>query len=365
MTTQDQTADKDHRIRVGISHGDMNGISYEIIMKTLQEPRLLESYTSIVYGSPKIASYYRKLLNIPDFNFNLIRKSDAAHPRKPNMINIHDEEVKIDVGKSTQVAGELALLSLEAAMDDLLKGQIDVLVTAPINKKNIQSADFPFPGHTEYLARKCNVGDALMLMVSRNIRIGVLTGHMPLSKVSEALTPDLILKKIRILNQSLLQDFGIRKPRIAVLAVNPHAGDDGLLGTEDRDIVKPAVDKAFSENILAFGPYPSDGFFGSANFNHFDGILAAYHDQGMVPFKLLSFDEGVNFTAGLPIIRTSPAHGTAYSIAGKNEANPESFRSAFYLACDIFTNRSEYRELIANQLKDNIPLPSEPENKQE
>ena len=345
-----ETPEKDHRIRVGISHGDINGISYEIIIKTLQDPRLLETYTIVVYGSSKVASYHRKTLNINDFNFNLVKKAELAHPHRPNIVNIHEDEVKIDLGKSTTIAGEQSLLSLEMAIDDLQKKQIDVLVTAPINKKNIQSPTFQFPGHTEYLARKFNTSDYLMLMVNDTIRIGVITGHIPLNKVTETITEELVRKKINILNRSLVRDFGIIKPRIAILALNPHAGDEGLIGNEDSTIIQPAIEKEYSHNILVFGPFSADGFFGSGNFRHFDGILAMYHDQGMVPFKLMSFDAGVNFTAGLPVVRTSPAHGTAYDLAGKNEASPEAFRNALYLAGDIFLHRQEFDELHANPL---------------
>ncbi len=355
----EQTVEKEKRVRVGITHGDVNGIGYEIIIKTLQDQRLMELYTIVVYGSSKVASYHRKVLNIVDFNFNLVKKADQAHPRRPNIVNIHDEEIKIDLGKSTSIAGELSFLSLEAATEDLLKNNIDVVVTAPINKKNIQSPGFTFPGHTEYLARKFNTENYLMLMINSVLRIGVVTGHIPLCKVKETLTEEMILGKIMVLNQSLMRDFGIVKPRIAILALNPHAGDDGLLGTEEKTIIQPAIDKAYSQNILAYGPYPADGFFGAASFKSFDGILAMYHDQGMVPFKLMSFDEGVNFTAGLPYVRTSPAHGTAYDLAGKNEASPEAFRNALYLAGDIFMHRLEYDELHANQLR---PAGNQPDN---
>jgi 4-hydroxythreonine-4-phosphate dehydrogenase len=298
-------------------------------------------------------------LNINDFNFNLIKKADQAHPRRVNIVNVHDEEIKIELGKSTAIAGELSLLSLEAACDDLQKNNIDVVVTAPINKKNIQAPGFAFPGHTEYFAKKFNSDNYLMLMVNNVLRIGVVTGHVPLSKVKETLTEDLILRKIQVMNFSLMRDFGINKPRIAVLALNPHAGDDGLIGTEEKTVIQPAIEKAYSQNILAFGPYPADGFFGAASFKNFDGILAMYHDQGMIPFKLLSFDEGVNFTAGLSIVRTSPAHGTAYDLAGKNEASPEAFRNALYLAGDIFNHRCEYDDLHANQLR---PAGVQPDN---
>lgn len=356
----EQPAEKEKRVRIGITHGDVNGISYEIIIKTLQDQRLIEQYTTLVYGSSKVASYHRKALNINDFNFNLVKKSDQAHPRRANIINIHDEEIKLDLGKSTTIAGELALLSLEAACDDLQKNNIDAVVTAPINKKNIQSPGFTFPGHTEYFARKFGVENFLMLMVTQSVRIGVVTGHIPLIKVKEAISEDLIVKKIEVLNHSLKRDFGVLKPRIAVLALNPHAGDDGLLGDEEQNIILPAIQKAYNNDILAFGPYPADGFFGSSNFRHFDGILAMYHDQGMIPFKLMSFEEGVNFTAGLPIIRTSPAHGTAYDLAGKNEASPEAFRSALFLAADIYQNRVQYDELRANPLKTSAIQPENP-----
>ena len=349
--------EKERRVRIGITHGDVNGIGYEIIIKTLQDQRLMELYTIVVYGSSKVASYHRKVLNINEFNFNLIKKADQAHPRRPNLINIHDEEIKIDLGKSTPIAGELALLSLEAACEDLQNNLIDVIITAPINKKNIQSPGFSFTGHTEYLAQKFKAENCLMLMINNVLRIGVVTGHIPLSKVKETITTEMILGKIQVMNNTLMRDFGIVKPRIAVLALNPHAGDDGLLGDEEKTVIIPAIEKAYEKNILAFGPYPADGFFGATGFRNFDGILAMYHDQGMVPFKLMSFDEGVNYTAGLPVIRTSPAHGTAYDLAGKNEASPEAFRNALYMAGDIFIKRMEYDELLANQLRSNGAQP--------
>ena len=353
-------AELENRIRVGITHGDMNGISYYIIIKTLQDQRLMENYTLVVYGSSKIASYHRKVLNINDFNFNLVKKAELAHPRRPNIVNIMEEEVKIDLGKSTPIAGELAFLALEAATEDLIIHNIDVIVTAPINKKNIQSGAFTFPGHTEYLARKFNTTEYLMLMVNKTFRIGVVTTHVPVKEICNLLTPDLVHQKIRILHHSLERDFRVNMPRIAVLALNPHAGDDGLIGQEDKQIIAPAIEKAYSENILVFGPYSADGFFGSSGFRQFDGILAMYHDQGMVPFKLLSFEEGINFTAGLPYVRTSPAHGTAYELAGKDQASPEAFRNALFMACDIWENRQEYDALHTNPLRPATPEP-EPE----
>jgi 4-hydroxythreonine-4-phosphate dehydrogenase len=343
--------DKDFKIKLGITHGDVNGIGYEIIIKALADQRLLELCTPVVYGSSKVASFYKKLLNYNDFNLNLVRNAEAAVHKRANIVNVNNDEIKIELGISTELAGVLAAQALDMAVEDLKKEYIDVFVTAPINKSNIQSRSFNFPGHTEYLADKFNVSDDLMIMVCNNIRIGVVTGHIPLKDVANKLSIDLIMSKIRIMNQSLIQDFAITKPKIAILALNPHAGDNGLLGKEEHDVIIPAVKKAMDEKMLVFGPYPADGFFGSENLKNFDGIIAMYHDQGLIPFKLMSFKEGVNFTAGLPIVRTSPAHGTAYEIAGKNEASPESLRQAIYLACDIFKNRLMHQELIKNPLK--------------
>ncbi len=337
-------------IRVGITHGDFNGIGYEVIIKALLDPRMSEICTPIVYGSSKIASYHRKTLTINDFSFNLIKKASQANIKRPNIINCQESDVKIELGKSSREAGNFAFLALETAIEDLKLNNFDVLVTAPINKKNIQSEKFSFPGHTEYLAKKFSTVDFLMLMVNDNVRIGVATGHIPLKDVASSLTVDLIMHKLRIMNSSLKVDFGIRKPKIALLGLNPHSGDSGVIGKEEKEIIIPAINKAFEENILAFGPFPADGFFGTAHYKQFDAILAMYHDQGLIPFKTLSFSNGVNFTAGLPIVRTSPAHGTAYEIAGKNMASPDSFREAIYLACDIFKNRKEYKELTKNPL---------------
>jgi 4-hydroxythreonine-4-phosphate dehydrogenase len=341
----------DERIKVGITQGDINGIGYEIIIKTLSNPRILEICTPIVYGSSKVASYHRKTLDVPEFNLNLVRSAEFAVHKRANIINVFDKEVKIDLGTSTEIAGQLSLLALESAVNDLKHNSIDVLVTAPINKKNIQSPTFQFPGHTEYLASKFESKDHLMLMVSNNIRIGVITGHVPLKDVSSHITENLIISKIKTLNESLVKDFGIHRPRIAILGLNPHAGDNGVLGNEEQNIIIPAINKAKQDGIFVFGPFPADGFFGSSSFTHFDGILAMYHDQGLIPFKLLASGTGVNFTAGLSIIRTSPAHGTAYDLAGKNESSAESFREALYLAVDIFRNRKMHKKLIANPLK--------------
>jgi len=338
-------------IKVGISHGDINGIGYEVIIKTLLEPHMLEVCTPIIYGSPKVAAYHRKALNIEGLSFNHVRHAGEAHSKRVNIINCIDDNIRVELGKSTPEAGESSFLALEAACDDLDKGLIDVLVTAPINKDNIQSDNFKFPGHTEYLAERFKTSNCLMLMVSETMKIGVVTTHMPLSEVSKHITKDAILAKLRIMAHSLNQDFGINKPRIAVFGLNPHAGDNGLLGNEENDIILPAIMQAKKEGIIALGPYPADGFFGSEDYRRFDAILAMYHDQGLIPFKMTSFEHGVNYTAGLPVIRTSPAHGTAYSIAGEDKASPESFRQAMFLAIDIFKNRIIYNEISKNPLR--------------
>ena len=339
------------RIKVGITHGDLNGIGYEIIMKTFLDPRMLENITPVIYGSSKVASYHKKTLNLNEFNLNLVKNAASAVPKRANIVNTTHDEVKIDLGKSTEIAGQLAIQALEMATQDLIHKNIDVLVTAPINKKNMQSASFSFPGHSEYLADKFGMKDYLMLMVSDHLRVGVVTGHIPLKNVPGAIDTALIFKKIEILNKSLNRDFGIRRPKIAILGLNPHAGDLGVLGFEESEIISPAVEQAWNKGIIVYGPYSADGFFGSNNFLKFDGILAMYHDQGMIPFKALSFDRGVNFTVGLPFVRTSPAHGTAYEIAGTNVASPNSFREAVQLAVQIHNNRKEFDELNAKPLQ--------------
>ena len=338
-------------ILAGISHGDINGIGYEVIIKALSDPMINEICTTIVYGSPKVAAYHRKALDVNNFSFNNIRTAEEAHAKKANMINCLDDNIRVELGKSTPQGGEAALISLEKAVEDLKNGKIDVLITAPIDKQNIQSENFHFNGHTDYLKSVAGTGEALMFMIGECMRIGVATDHVPLSKVPGLINVETLMNKIRIMNQSLILDFGIRKPRIAVLGLNPHAGDRSLLGTEEVEIISPAIQQAQKEGIMAFGPFPADGFFGAGSFSKFDGILAMYHDQGLAPFKALSFDSGVNFTAGLPFIRTSPVHGTAFDIAGKGEASENSFRQAIYLACDIFRNRQTYAEISKNPLK--------------
>jgi 4-hydroxythreonine-4-phosphate dehydrogenase len=338
-------------IKVGITHGDINGIGYEVIIKTLMEPHMSEMCTPIIYGSPKVAAYHRKALNIENLSFNHIRNTNEAHPKRINIINCIDDNVRVELGKSTREAGESAFNALDAACMDLEKGLIDVLVTAPINKDNIQSEHFSFPGHTEYLAERFKTNNYLMLMVSETMKMGVVTTHLPLAEVAKNITKEAVLSKLRIIARTMQQDFSINKPRIAVFGLNPHAGDNGLLGNEENEVILPAIIQAKKEGIIALGPYPADGFFGSEDYRKFDAILAMYHDQGMIPFKLASFERGVNYTAGLPVIRTSPAHGTAYSLAGADQASPESFRQAMFLAVDIFKNRKIYAEISKNPLK--------------
>jgi 4-hydroxythreonine-4-phosphate dehydrogenase len=349
------------KIVVGISHGDINGISYEIIIKSLMDSRIFDFCIPVVYGSAKVAAYHRKALNIANFSFNNIKSADEANIKRANIINCLDDNVRVELGKSTSIAGESSLISLENAVNDLKEGKIDVLVTAPINKDNIQSEKFNFPGHTEYLTKESESKDSLMLMVSENLKVGVVTTHLPINQVSEAVTEEAILQKLRIMNKSLIQDFRIRKPKIGVLGLNPHAGDNGLLGKEEIEVIIPALKKANEEGILALGPYPADGFFGSDSFKKFDAVLAMYHDQGLVPFKALAFDSGINYTAGLDFIRTSPGHGTAFEIAGLGKASEVSFRNAIYLACDIYRNRTEYKEISKDPLQHCEVSDKEPE----
>lgn len=337
------------KIKIGISIGDINGIGLEVIIKTFEDSRMLDVCTPVVYGSSKLASNYRKALQINDFSFHRIKNITEINHKKANLIDCWEEEVDISFGESNSLGGKYALASLEAATKDLIDGNLDALVTAPINKDNIQSEEFDFPGHTEYLTDKFE-GESLMLMSNDTIKIGVATNHIPINAVANSLSADNIFSKLKILNRSLIQDFCINGPRIAVLGLNPHAGDNGLIGTEEENIIIPAINNAKSVGINAFGPYSADGFFGSGNYKKFDAILAMYHDQGLIPFKSLSFGDGTNFTAGLNIVRTSPDHGVAYEIAGKNIAEENSFRQAIYMACDIHKNRTFSEEINKNPL---------------
>jgi 4-hydroxythreonine-4-phosphate dehydrogenase len=326
------------KIKIGITQGDINSISYEVIIKALNDSRILDICTPVVYGSPKVAAYHRKALNIDNFSFNNIKSPEEANPKRANIINCLDDSVRVELGKSTKIAGEASYLALEMAVNDLEQQKINALVTGPINKHNIQSERFNFAGHTEYLESKL-------------MKVGIVTGHVQFSRIIEYLTRDVILNKLRIMNKSLLTDFMIRRPKIAVLGLNPHASDNGLIGNEEQEIIMPALDMAREENMMVFGPFPPDGFFGSGSFARYDAVLAMYHDQGLIPFKALMAGSGVNFTAGLPVVRTSPAHGTSFELAGKGEACPDSFREAIYLASDIYKNRQIYNELTANPLK--------------
>lgn len=341
---------KKARIKIGITHGDINGIGYEIIIKTLQDNRILELCTPIVYGSPKVAAYHRKAINVSNFSLLSVKNTGELNPKRANMINVLDDNVRVELGKSTSIGGNASFLSLKAAVVDLKEGNIDAIVTAPINKYNIQSKSFQFPGHTEYFEQNFE-GKSLMLLVSEGLRVGVVTGHIPISEVPAAITKEAIQHKLSILNKALIRDFGIRKPKIAVLGLNPHAGDNGIIGTEEIEIIQPAIVDAKKNKIMAFGPFPADGFFAGTDYKKFDAVLAMYHDQGLAPFKALSFEQGVNYTAGLNIVRTSPAHGTAYDLAGKGMASENSFRQALYLACDIVKNRAEFDELTGNSMK--------------
>ncbi len=342
---------KNDKIVVGISQGDINGISYEVIIKSLMDNRIFDMCIPVVYGSPKVAAYHRKALNIDNFSFNNVRSADEVNIKRANIISCVDENIRVELGKSTELAGTSAFDALEKATQDLSEGKIDVLVTGPINKQNIQSDTFKFAGHTEYLQEKFQAEDVLMLMINDFFRIGVVTGHIPISQVSESITKEKIISKIKILNNSLISDFGIRKPRIAVLGLNPHASDNGLIGEEEKEIIIPALEEAREANVLTFGPFPADGFFGAGSYTKFDAVLAMYHDQGLIPFKSMAFDGGVNYTAGMKVVRTSPAHGTAYELAGKNEASADSFRKAIYYACDIFKARKGHKEINSNPLK--------------
>jgi 4-hydroxythreonine-4-phosphate dehydrogenase len=341
---------KEKKIRVGITHGDLNGISYEVIMKALQDNRIFDMLTPVIYGLSKVLAYNRKSLNFNDFNYKIIRDAWQIQNQKVNIINLDNEEVKIEYGKSTETAGKYAYDALEQAVKDLKENKIEVLVTAPLNKSNIQSKEFIFPGHTEYLTERFSSESSLMLMVQDGLRIGTVTGHIPLKEVSETITEELIISKINILNDSLIKDFGLVKPKIAVLGINPHAGDKGVIGSEEKEVVVPALDTAKNIGHLVYGPFPADGFFGSDEYKKYDAILAMYHDQGLIPFKTLAFQGGVNFTAGLPFVRTSPAHGTAYDRAGKNISSSKPMREAIYLAIDIYRNRKKYEEMTKDPL---------------
>lgn len=338
------------KLKIGITIGDVNGVGLEVIIKSLMDNRVLEYFTPIVYGNTKVASFHRKAIGIQDFSFNVIHSADQANPKRANMINCWQEDVKITLGEQNEVGGKYAFLSLDKAVEDLRSGTIDALVTAPINKHNIQQDGFNFPGHTEFLQSKMDASDVLMFMIADELRIGVVTGHIPVKDIAASISVEAIVQKLKMMNDSLRKDFWIQKPKIAVLGLNPHAGDNGLIGTEDDEIIKPAIQQAKEEGVFCFGPYPADGFFAGDAFTKFDGVLAMYHDQGLIPFKHIASRKGINFTAGLPIVRTSPDHGTGYDIAGKNMASHESFLEAIFAAVHIVERRREQAILAANPL---------------
>ncbi|MFC3196424.1 4-hydroxythreonine-4-phosphate dehydrogenase PdxA [Parapedobacter deserti] len=338
------------KLKIGISIGDINGIGLEVIIKTLLDNRILEYFTPIVYGNTKVASFHRKALGINDFSFNVINSPEQAHARRPNMINCWQEDVKVTLGEENEIGGKYAFLSLQHAVDDLVAGNLDALVTAPINKHNIQQEGFDFPGHTEYLQARTNSSDVLMFMISEGLRVGVVTGHVPVKDIAPSISTAAIVSKLKLMNASLKQDFWIQKPKIAVLGLNPHAGDNGLIGTEDEAIITPAIEQAKSSGVFCFGPYPADGFFASDTYSKFDAVLAMYHDQGLIPFKHIAARNGVNFTAGLPVVRTSPDHGTGYDITGRNLASATSFTEAVFAASHIVKRRREQEKLLENPL---------------
>lgn len=340
---------KAENIILGISIGDLNGIGSEVILKTFEDLRMLELCTPVIFANVKVLSFIKKTLQLTT-PLHGIDQLDQLVIGKINVLNIWREGFDLNFGVNDENIGKYALKSFMAATKALKENQIDVLVTAPINKYNIQSEDFKFPGHTDYLNKELE-GNALMLMVQDNLRVGLFTDHIPVNEVAKHLTEKLIIQKIETIKHSLVQDFGINKPKIAVLSLNPHAGDNGVIGKEDDEILKPAIRKLFEKGTLVFGPFPADGFFGSNQYEKYDAVIATYHDQGLIPFKTLSFGKGVNYTAGLNKIRTSPDHGTAYEIAGKGIADYNSFKEAVYLAIDIYNSRNEYSEISKNPMK--------------
>lgn len=354
------------RLKVGITIGDTNGIGIEVALKAVGVPEMMDMCIPIIYGSSKIVSYHRNACNLPGFQINHTKSADNIKDNMPNLVECIDQDIKVELGQSSKQAGLASFQALEAAVRDLKAGLIDVLVTAPISKENIQSEQFHFPGHTEYLESAAGDGSKpLMILCTAGLKVALVTIHMPLAQVSNALTIENIREKLQLLNASLKRDFNIDGPRIAVLSLNPHAGENGILGTEERDIIQPAMQQALDEDgVQCFGPYAADGFFGARHYRRFDAVLAMYHDQGLAPFKTIAMDEGVNFTAGLPIVRTSPDHGTGYDIAGQGIANESSMRHAIYMAIDICRNRIRYDEAHQNPLpklfqdrgRDNVKL---------
>ena len=336
-----ESSSKKNKPVIGITIGDVNGIGPEVIIKALSDNRILNQFTPVIYASGKVISFYRKNLNKEDFNYQQISSIEKVIHHKVNVLNVWNEALEISPGKANEVGGKYAKLSLQKAVQDLKENKLDAITTAPLSKDLIQSDDFNFPGHTEYLTEQAGEKDSLMFLVHETIKIGVVTGHIAIKDVSNKITKDKIISKLTKMVKSLQKDFGIKKPRVAVLGLNPHAGENGLLGKEEEDVIIPAIEEMKSGHHIVSGPFPSDGFFGMKSYKQFDGVLAMYHDQGLIPFKTLAFEEGVNYTAGLPFVRTSPDHGTAFAIAGKNEADESSLRNALYFANDIIRHRKE------------------------
>ena len=344
------------KLVVGITQGDGNGIVYEVIIKALADERVLDMCTPVIYGSSKIFGFYKKQIhNIEQINTNVITSAKDVHQKRVNIVNCLPDNVFVEPGQATPESAKSAMISLQRAVQDIKDGHIDVLITAPINKRAMANEGFGYTGHTEYLEKEFGVEEVEMIMVCDRMKVGVVTGHIPLKDVCSSLTTEKILRKLHIMRDSLRKDFGIDAPKIAVLGLNPHCGDGGLLGDEEQQIILPAVQAANEEGILAFGPYSPDGFFGLGNYSKFDAVLAMYHDQGLTPFKAVAFEEGVNYTAGLPVVRTSPDHGTAYEMAGRDKADPRSMKAAIYTAIDIWHKREEYRELIAGRMTIKMP----------
>ncbi|MEZ4887429.1 MAG: 4-hydroxythreonine-4-phosphate dehydrogenase PdxA [Chitinophagales bacterium] len=339
------------KVKIGISIGDINSVSTEIIIKTFKDERMFKYCVPIIYGSSRVISYYKKVLQDDDFNYNIITSVKRAKEGVCNVLNCWTEDVPITIGRPNPVVGKFALRAIESAMYDLNEGELDMILTAPVNKSLLNTSENPFPGHTEYITQKFEGSASMMFLVSNQLRVGLVTNHVPVQDIAKNISEKLIMKKLRIMHDSLKRDFGIVRPKIAVLGLNPHAGDSGLIGHEEEEIIIPTLEKAKNDNMLVFGPYAADGFFGMGLYKQFDAILAMYHDQGLVPFKTLSFGHGVNFTAGLPIVRTSPDHGTAYDIAGKNIASEQSFREAIFMGIDVIRHRQNFDEMNANPLK--------------
>ena len=338
------------KIKIGISIGDINGIGPEVLLKTLSDSRITELCTPIIFGSAKILAYHKNIVKLRSFQFHTLEEGDTPEEGQINVVNCWTDNVRINLGNISEESGKYAYIALEKAVQALKDGYVDALVTAPINKEAMQLANFPHTGHTEYLAEKLGSKENLMMLVHENLRVGLVTNHLPIKEVANALNSPTVLRKLQLMHHSLRADFGLDRPKIAVLGLNPHASDGGNIGTEEQEIIIPAIEKAKKEGIMAIGPYPADGFFGSQNYRNFDAILAMYHDQGLVAFKALSFGQGVNFTAGMPFVRTSPDHGTAFNLAGKNVAESDSFRRALYLAIDAYRNRANYEDMHANEM---------------